>query len=917
MALSDVHRDRLLLCYGINTEDSQTRTLIESGLLKSVTTTEELQSILSRNDVVGTGIYIGYPNDSGSFTVRLDEPIQRSGKDVKYLRRSNELNHLFVPPGLDLDNTQDLIITEGELKSLSGHQKGLPVVALSGIWNWRTQGPEAELLSKDEKLVDSEALISELRRDWKDKTVTLVYDNDITKDHPGYPAFERLAEQLYKQGAKEIKIVTLPSLDEKSKIGLDDFLLAKGDSGTEELRKIISHAEPYLPLDDGAETFAERHIMSDKLEDKLRASVAYLGCKGEFITKDWLKKYILLAEDRKSLFRDAKLRLGEINKNKLRLRTKDRESNSKLGPVYNQPNSMLKGSSYYIDERGYLCKHEFKKVDDDRIIFSKPLCNFVPHPIRQLAKDNGIEVEKFLEIAAIRPDGGSFPSAIVPMATFDLMKWVASSWGARASIEVGWKTKDEVRHCMQTMVTNGQLPEETVYTHLGWRKIGTQWIYLHAGGAIGSQVQVEPHKRLDRYVLPEKTDNLIDALKASLSLLELTPREITIPLLSQVYLSPLCEPLRLAGIEPGFLMWLFGPTGSMKSTLAALFLSHYGNFDNKSLPTSFRDTATSLEAVTFGCKDSLLVIDDFYPANSYREKEKLENIAQQLTRAYGDRTGRGRATSNLTARASYPPRGMALATGEEMPSGESTMARHIILEMSTRTVRKDKLREAQAQRTLLGQAMRGYLEWLSPQLDSLPEKLLLLFNQLRDRAQKEGRHPRLPEAAALLYLGFNRFLEFCVSQQVLSEHEGTKLAEEAWNTLNQVIETQSEIIKDQQPVSKFFSILQELLAQKRVYLANLKNVALIDVENLLPEKQIGWVGDGMVYLSMNNSYTAVYNFLKDQGEIFPIKKTTLIKHIAQMSPIVQSQGKGNVIQKRFGDVKAWVIPVNEHLLGVE
>ena len=135
--------------------------------------------------------------------------------------------------------------------------------------------------------------------------------------------------------------------------------------------------------------------------------------------------------------------------------------------------------------------------------------------------------------------------------------------------------------------------------------------------------------------------------------------------------------------------------------------------------------------------------------------------------------------------------------------------------------------------------------------------------------------------------------------------------------MNQIIETQSEIIKDQQPVSKFFGILQELLTQNRVCLANLKNVIPLDAESLPPEKQIGWMGDGIVYLSMNNAYTVVYAFLKDQGEIFPIKKTTLIKHIAQMSPIAQSHGKGNVIQKRFGDVKARVLPVSATLLGME
>jgi hypothetical protein len=777
--LSEAHQSRLILKYGVNVEDPEVKRLVESGFLRSISSTNELQTLLLRSDAVGTGIYVGYPNDSGCFTVRLDEPFLKDGKEVKYLRRAGELNHLFIPPGLDLDKTHELIITEGELKCLSGHLKGLPVIALSGIYNWRTQGPEAGLLPESEKLSDSEALIPELQRDWKSKRFVLLYDSDIGRDHPGYSAFGRLAEQLYRQGAEEVKIVTLPSLDEKGKTGLDDFLLAKGDSGPKELKEIIDRVEPYLPLDDGAETYAERLIISGDLEDKIKATEAYLARKGEFITLDWLKNFIPKAEDRKSLLRDAKSGLKEIKRN-LGAKQISPAKTSSLGPLYDPPSSMLRGSEYGINDQGYLCRMEIRREEGIDALVPKKLCNFVPYPLRQVKKDNGFEDERFIEVTAICPDGTRFSPVVVPLTSFESLNWVGPSWGAQAAMEAGWIVKDEIRHCIQTMASNGCIPEETVFTHLGWRKIDGQWTYFHAGGAIDSQAKVEPHMRLARYVLPEKGENLKEALKASLDLLDVASREITIPLLALVYLSPLCEPLRSAGIEPGFLMWIFGSTGSMKSTIAAIFLSHFGWFDSKSLPASFRDTAASLEASTFGAKDSLIVIDDFYPANNYRERDKLESTAQQLTRAFGDRTGRGRMTSRLKDRVSYPPRGMALITGEEIPHGESTLARHFILEMTPGAAKKDKLNEAQAQRPILGQAMRGYLEWLAPQLDALPLELLQQFNQLREKAQKEGRHPRLPEAVALLYTGFNCFLEFCLAQDAISEDEARKLAEEAW-----------------------------------------------------------------------------------------------------------------------------------------
>ena len=47
---------------------------------------------------------------------------------------------------------------------------GLPVVGLSGVYNWRTSGEEAGLLAEGERLKDEEALLPELAQvDWSGK----------------------------------------------------------------------------------------------------------------------------------------------------------------------------------------------------------------------------------------------------------------------------------------------------------------------------------------------------------------------------------------------------------------------------------------------------------------------------------------------------------------------------------------------------------------------------------------------------------------------------------------------------------------------------------------------------------------------------------------------------------------------------
>ena len=60
-------------------------------------------------------------------------------------------------------------------------------------------------------------------------------------------------------------------------------------------------------------------------------------------------------------------------------------------------------------------------------------------------------------------------------------------------------------------------------------------------------------------------------------------------------------------------MWLEGITGSLKSTIAALFLSHFGNFARTNLPGAWSSTANALEKRAFALKDVMFVIDDYAP----------------------------------------------------------------------------------------------------------------------------------------------------------------------------------------------------------------------------------------------------------------------------------------------------------------
>ena len=71
-----------------------------------------------------------------------------------------------------------------------------------------------------EKLKDEEALLPELAIDWSGKKINLLYDSDIIPTHKAYDAFPRLAEQLYRLGAEEVRILSLPHLARGKRSGL-------------------------------------------------------------------------------------------------------------------------------------------------------------------------------------------------------------------------------------------------------------------------------------------------------------------------------------------------------------------------------------------------------------------------------------------------------------------------------------------------------------------------------------------------------------------------------------------------------------------------------------------------------------------------------------------------------------------------
>lgn len=174
----------------------------------------------------------------------------RADKGKKGFRKyESPLGVSPVPPYFPLgtlaalaDPSRPLLITEGEKKALKADQEGFPCIGLGGVDCWSKPRPKGKNGKKkgNRELGDDLAAIP-----WQGRPVYIAYDSDLTEKNGVQWSEWRLSQALTGRGAV-VKVIRLPAGEpgpdgKLAKVGLDDFLVAKG---ADALRQLIEAAVP-------------------------------------------------------------------------------------------------------------------------------------------------------------------------------------------------------------------------------------------------------------------------------------------------------------------------------------------------------------------------------------------------------------------------------------------------------------------------------------------------------------------------------------------------------------------------------------------------------------------------------------------------------------------------------------------------
>lgn len=808
---------------------------------------------IDAEELLSTGLFTHHKDRvQDVFQGRIVIPYWRSGRVVYFIGRETDHspqwererkmkykkllvhgeNHPYISPlvtneyfyGEDTARRADsLLVTEGIMDAIAVHQAGFACVSPVTVRFRKADGEKIAALAKTAK------------------RVFIVNDNEVNAS--GERGALATATQLWHHGI-QAHMATLPRPEGTDKIDLADYLLSYA---ADALQSVLRQSKTVLDIAIDALSKSEGVDQED----------AFQNCVELLATVD---KALLF-----NRYAGQIIKASGIGKRDLLAAVKAARQEEDTEPTdQGDPYRDINGRTSARDKDGY-----------------KPLANFTARIVADVMEDDGEEVERHVAIRGCLDTGELLPEVVIKANEFESMGWVVGQWGGRAAIEPGRGTKDLLRHAIQVLSAE-ELENRHAYTHTGWRVIDGQRVFLHAGGAVGMDgIEVQLPDNLKYYQLP--TDGKIDpatAMRESIKLLDIAPGHVSYPLYAITFLPPLGE-----FVTPAFVPWAEGQSGSLKSSMLAVYLNHYGaGFNEYALPADWLGTANSLEKLSFHAKDVLFVIDDFRPAMSQSENRKMQDAAARIIRAAGNKQGRSRLDSGSAFRRTYAPRGVVASTAERGAAGVSVKSRLLNIDIEPLDVNREKLSAAQAQRHVYAYAMVGFIEWLAKRWETLAKTLPGKAADVRMLYSNIEGHKRVPNAVATTYAAFDVAMDYAVDIGAIDRATADHHRNHCFAALQQIAETQSADVASQDPALLFIQTLVNMLYQKRAFIVGKGTNKALGGEI---GQKLGWWDGIRIYL-LPAAYNEVYQFCNRQGEVFPLDPTTLWKELRRKGYLAET-----------------------------
>lgn len=291
-----------MIMHGTQTNERMLMDLAASGLVpedvsaRLLGNPERAAAVLSHDT---TGYVLPYYGPDGKlqpfYRIRLFD------QDIKYKQPKNTANYVYYPKNFQAaleKNPSFVIITEGEKKAALACKLGYPCVGLGGVDSWRNRviaiPKDAELNQQKTKIHARIPSGHETTEDYTSPlalgmqelidlalyhrmTIVICFDADplghVNADVQR--AASTLGFELRFKGIsfEKIKQLIIPAENQKSKVGLDDYLMQSPEKFKEQLLYILRRKSAF-PEHPSVRDFLNKRLQSSKISRKELQSVA-------------------------------------------------------------------------------------------------------------------------------------------------------------------------------------------------------------------------------------------------------------------------------------------------------------------------------------------------------------------------------------------------------------------------------------------------------------------------------------------------------------------------------------------------------------------------------------------------------------------------------------------------------------------
>jgi Bifunctional DNA primase/polymerase, N-terminal len=476
------------------------------------------------------------------------------------------------------------------------------------------------------------------------------------------------------------------------------------------------------------------------------------------------------------------------------------------------------GDARYIVNKGHL-----QFVKHGTLGGVVDLANFDARILECISRHDGSKELTRYRICATHAKGHQ-REIVVESDKFAAMTWIYDA-GPEFTLGTGRDTKDRVRQAIQLFSQIKGIASRVEHTSLGWIRHEGQWLYLHAGGAIGASgasdaVSVDVSEALSNYRLPHPPIDqagILQGVEAHLTIWDLAKSDRSGGQAAAAILATLPFRAVLSAFDGS--VHFGGPSANRKTSVARIVYQHFSTTAhgrNFPMPAGWGDTANALQRLLFDCRDCPLIIDDL-------KQDWQANTAEVIVQAQGNLQNRARMNIDQSLQKALNPRGSLLSTGEIDPRSRSTLGRMLMVEIRAGDIDVRVLTQIQAlgDQGLLATVMAAYVQWLAPQLDAIRQEHERLVAEIQlEIGDFPTAHARHPNIIAQLVAAYQIFLRFAVERDAIAPISAEGYLANAKKISVELGQAQGELQEDSKPGRRFLVLIASALQSHRWHLRN-------------------------------------------------------------------------------------------------